>query len=674
MASQLKEIVDRLNAEPFSCDLSLVGFDEKEPFELMEILKKVLVHLDTKHDVDLREEKQDAMYQRTAEFLHILGYQCSFDIEFQQGLINGDKATIHPILYWLLNNLDALKKRAYLAKFCMNLDVPEEFLREEQVYGVWQQYKELQSQFKATHAHVEQERQGRMNPTELQREVAQLDSEREQLAQKIQHLRVKSERDEGFTVLLQVTSMLRKEQEEEARLAEKLAEQRYQLEQTEQMYIERSARLREMREAQQQDGEGSAEAMLKMLRSEVQKNRDALHRVRREGEEKLMRLREIDAALSEPPVSKMDIENMEGEIGAMQAEIQSLEQKVNEHNQDSRLSVYKQQATLVSKKKEMVLKDKKHLEEDRDNLAKDLSMKEREYEQMKGHKFMKRDEFKNYAASLRDKSAKFKRLKAELSELRHEIAVLQRTEQILQAKDPTPAGMRETEAMLEKASVDKSHVDKAKGKTLDEISAIVSKINAQLKEKKNKLAPQIKALRSVRQNFQQVEVKYLEKKTAYDQAKSAVDGELSKVAGEVKQLEGDVLEAEQSYHELNMQLCSAETKLQRAHQETRCLRKEERHSAQYATLSEQYVAEIGRLDEQCRELRKEQKVVKETHEDRLKQKRAFMQLEKLMDVKLKVANQEMQSLIDGRYGGMGMGGTRTVMDSSTMGVDRLVIE
>merc|ERR1711933_424211 len=195
-------------------------------------------------------------------------------------------------------------------------------------------------------------------------------------------------------------------------------------------------------------------------------------------------------------------------------------------------------------------------------------MKEREYEQMKGHKFMKRDEFKRYAESLREKSGKFKRLKTELSELRHEVAVLLRTEQLLQAKDPTPVGLRETEAKLEKASVEKSNVDKAKGKTLDEISGIVQKINQQLKEKKNKLAPQIKALRSVRQNFQQVEVKYLEKKGAWDQAKSQVDGDLSKVAGEVKQLENDVLDAEQNYHDLNMQLCLYESKLQRAQRES----------------------------------------------------------------------------------------------------------
>merc|ERR1719215_1614034 len=145
----------------------------------MTILKKVLSWLDSKHDVDLHEEKPDAMYQRIAEFLHVLGYQCSFDIEFQQGLISGDKYTVHPILYWLLNNLDALRKRAYLSKFCMNLEVPEEFLREEKVYEIFQQYKELQSQFKTTHSHLETERQGRMNPSDLQREVAQLDAERE---------------------------------------------------------------------------------------------------------------------------------------------------------------------------------------------------------------------------------------------------------------------------------------------------------------------------------------------------------------------------------------------------------------------------------------------------------------------------------------------------------------
>merc|ERR1711957_450503 len=205
------------------------------------------------------------------------------------------------------------------------------------------------------------------------KEVQQLDAEREQLAQKIQHLRQKSEKDDGFQALLEVTSKLRKEQEEEARLAEKLAEQRYQLEQTEQIYIERNARLQEMREAQAADGEGSAEAMLKMLRSEVTKNREQLGRSRKENDEKMARMKEVDVALSQPPTTKQDIDRLEADIGHLQEEIQSLESRINEQNQDPRLSVYKQQANLVAKKKESIMKEKKQLEEERDTLSRELS-------------------------------------------------------------------------------------------------------------------------------------------------------------------------------------------------------------------------------------------------------------------------------------------------------------
>eukprot|EP00435_Cladocopium_sp_Y103_P061685 s1586_g23.t1 len=108
----------------------------------------------------------------------------------------------------------------------------------------------------------------------------------------------------------------------------------------------------------------------------------------------------------------------------------------------------------------------------------------------------------------------------------------------------------------------------------------------------------------------------------------------------VRQLQDEVQEAEQAYNELNMQLTDAESKLQRAHWETRCLRREEgaRYSEEFQTLSDHYAAEISKLDEHCKDLRKDQKGVKECHEDNLKKKRAFVQLEKLMQVKLKDFN------------------------------------
>jgi len=654
-------------------NLSLVTFDEKEPFELMEILNAVLAIVDTKQQINLRDEQPEAACQQIMEFLIILGYQRPFDIEAQQGLLAGDKDVVHPILFWLLSNLDALRKRAYLAKFCVNLEVPEEFLRDEQVYELFQQYKELQGQFKATHQHVEGVKQEHLDPASIQAEVAQLEAEKDQLAQKIKQIRDRTGKDTAFQQILQVTSMLRKEQEEEAKLAEKLEEQRMQLEQVEQLYLSEMSRLRELREAQDTRSESSADAMLKIIRNEVVKLREQQSRVKQETEEKVVRLQDLSQALNQPPVTEDDIRRLEDEVTGMTDQIKSLTATVEHHNEDKRLAVYKQQASLVAKKKETVLKDHMALEEERNSLGRQLSQKEREYEQQKGHKFMTRDEFKSYAASLRETSVKFKKFKGELNELRSENAVLARTVQVLQAKDPTPEGMREVEQQLEKASVEKASVDRNKGQTLDEISAIVQQINTQLRDKKNKLAPQIKALRSARQSFQVVEAKHIEKKGVYDQAMCEMEAEIKKVSEDVKRLQTETQESERAYHELNMQLTLADSQMQRANAEARRQRKEERYSEAFSTLSERYASEIGNFDNQCRDLRKEQTSVKERYGDNLKQKKNFGVLESLMRVKLRCAQQEATSggLAGSIYGGAG----RQVMtDMSMAGVERLVIE
>ena len=49
---------------------------------------------------------------------------------------------------------------------------------------------------------------------------------------------------------------------------------------------------------------------------------------------------------------------------------------------------------------------------------------------MSGPKFMKRDEFKAYAAALRTKTSTFKQLKQELADLRQETVIVARTEQV----------------------------------------------------------------------------------------------------------------------------------------------------------------------------------------------------------------------------------------------------
>lgn len=58
---------------------------------------------------------------------------------FRQGLVTGSKPVVHPILHWLLQRVPELKKRAYLARFLVKLDVPTEFLADEVISEVYHQ-------------------------------------------------------------------------------------------------------------------------------------------------------------------------------------------------------------------------------------------------------------------------------------------------------------------------------------------------------------------------------------------------------------------------------------------------------------------------------------------------------------------------------------------------------
>ena len=53
--------------------------------------------------------------------------------------MQGEKPVIYPILEWLLKNTETLKKRAYLARYLVKVDVPAEFLAEEAIGDLYQQ-------------------------------------------------------------------------------------------------------------------------------------------------------------------------------------------------------------------------------------------------------------------------------------------------------------------------------------------------------------------------------------------------------------------------------------------------------------------------------------------------------------------------------------------------------
>ncbi len=52
---------------------------------------------------------------------------------FKEGLANGDKEMIYPILRHLLSKLPELRKRAYLARFLTGVEIPEDMFADPEV-------------------------------------------------------------------------------------------------------------------------------------------------------------------------------------------------------------------------------------------------------------------------------------------------------------------------------------------------------------------------------------------------------------------------------------------------------------------------------------------------------------------------------------------------------------
>ena len=58
---------------------------------------------------------------------------------FRQGLVSGEKYIIYPILEWCLLKLPDLKKRAYLARYLVKVEIPGDILTDPELDVMYKQ-------------------------------------------------------------------------------------------------------------------------------------------------------------------------------------------------------------------------------------------------------------------------------------------------------------------------------------------------------------------------------------------------------------------------------------------------------------------------------------------------------------------------------------------------------
>uniref|UniRef100_A0A8C8CY25 Intraflagellar transport protein 81 homolog n=1 Tax=Oncorhynchus tshawytscha TaxID=74940 RepID=A0A8C8CY25_ONCTS len=665
MSEQLKFIVEHLNKDPFKKNFNLITFDSLEPMQLLQILNDVLAEIDPKQTIDIREEMPDQTAKRMFTLLGMLKYKppgnMSEPSSFRQGLVTGSKPVIHPILHWLLQRVTELKKRAYLARFLVKLEVPAEFLQDDVITDTYHQYEELVEGFKTYHKECEQLKSSGFSTAEIRKDIGAMEEEKDQLIKRVERLKKRVESVSNHQRMLELARQLRVEKEREESLAQQKQEQKNQLFQAEQRLQRSQQQLKDLRQAA---ADAKPESLMKRLEEEIKFNSYMVSdKLPKELESKRRMVQYLQKVVSEPAMGQAELEELEDKIRENNIEINLLIEKRMMRNDpiDDKLSLFRQQASIITRKKEAKAEELQEAREELAALDRELNQKNSQARDQDGDEVIRGDEFKRFVGKLRSKGTVFKKKRQEITELRAEYGVLQRTEEILKQRHEVGqqqlqsmeaqkgiSGYSDTQEELERVSAIKSELDEMKGRSLDDMSEMVKKLNSTIVEKKSALAPIIKELRPLRQQCQDLTQEYEEKKAQYDSCAAGLESNRSKLEQEVRALREEMAQEENRYHYINCMKEIIEMQMQRAAEEMKAYVSPDPQERR-KTIREQYMKNIAEQESlgktliykrmAClatyneKKLREQQKTVRESHGPNMKQVKMWRDLEQLMECK-----------------------------------------
>ena len=646
--TMVQEIVAVLKNPPFNETMTLLSFEEKREYELLDLILRVMIMIDNSLSSIDKDDTVNVL-KNLFDFLKIINFPYSSDRQLQDDLAKGDKRLLIQILHFLLTKLEELKKKYYLNKYTGEMKISEEFAADEEIAELLANYRELQTEFQQTYTMLEEKRSSAPQIKELKEDIQKNQSDKLQLTASIQKFKREYANKADFQELLEITSKLRKEQEQDSNLEKKIARQQYDIKEVEERLLVAQQRLADNQKNLRNNV--SAQQLLEEKRNQRNMNRDAYENLANyEYIDKQNKLRSLNEILQMPEVTFDDLSNLKQNRVDLAAEIEKLEIKLkNSPIKSPDLQIYRQNALKATADKESSQRQFEKSENEKNLLEIKFKRLNQKFESSKGYKFVRKDDLLQQAENLKKKKEKYQKMQKILDKIKGENLIIDRTINILKGK--TPDGeeilkkyeekngkiINQAKRELEQLATRKQQIDESKALTLEEYSKLINELNIKLKDnsKKNILAPLAEERDRLKKEYEGILPTYQKKKEDFQKATSDLQKKYDSVHEEFMKDEKIFRDCQDKYHQLNLQMKINEEMIKRCEMENQYQTKpDKRYREDHKTLQDYYRAVIGAEEMLLRDLREQQQKTKEIVEDNERQVVLYKNLKEILKIKL----------------------------------------
>ncbi|RWS31564.1 intraflagellar transport protein 81-like protein [Leptotrombidium deliense] len=477
--------------------------------------------------------------------------------EFRENLLLGEKNTFTHIFTYLFQKMPELKKRAYLAQYLVKIAVSPDVEGDNDIVQMYNQYDALIESFKDIHMEFENLKASVESVQEVQKDIKAMEEEKEQVIEKLNNIKRKVDVHQN-TDLFRYVKEFKEEKDKNEKMMRQKMQQENELQNLSQTLNKWTSEMKEIQNAYQSatTTKDLFERVEEELNTKKQLVKDVLPKELQSIQKYVHDLQEIDSQSSLGPEY---LDKINDRIAAINKEINAIMEKrmLNNELMDDKLALYRQNASIVAQKKQATQNKVNEIEEELRSLKEVLKEKQTSID---GEEVLRGDSLKQYVANLRNKGNVFKQKRQELTELRTEVGIYVRSDEILRELDKQ---FTESLSKLEdergisgyftsKQSDEK--IDEEKEQTLEELTATVTELNAVTNEIRTRVAPFVRDLRPLRQKNQDLEAVCQQKKSVYDSCAIGLESNADKLQQEVRRLQQTLDELQSKKYMLQCEL------------------------------------------------------------------------------------------------------------------------